>query len=107
MSNDSSARPVQKVELTEIEAPQNPGKKIMGNALDAIRDVKVRINVSAGYCDVTVNDLLDLRENAVLTLDKSTQDPFDVVVDGKVVASGTLVAVGDNFGVRITEVYRP
>jgi len=106
MNNDYSVTPVQQVELAEIEAADHPGKKILGNAMDVIRDVKVRIHVSAGHCDVTVRDLLDLRENTVLTLDKSTHDPVDVVLDGKVVASGMLVAVGDNFGVRITEIHQ-
>jgi len=41
----------------------------------------------------------------VLTLDKTTRDPVDVLIDGKVVARGSLVAVGDHFGVRITEVH--
>jgi len=106
MNNDYSVTPVQQVELAEIDAADHPGKKILSNAMDVIRDVKVRIHVSAGNCDLTVRDLLDLRENAVLTLDKSTHDPVDVVLDGKVVASGMLVAVGDNFGVRITEIHQ-
>ena len=105
MNHEYSATPVQKIELAEIEASNQPGKKILGNSMDVIRDVKVRIQVTAGYCDLTVRDLLDLRENAVLSLDKSTHDPVDVLVDGKVVARGMLVAVGDNFGVRITEIH--
>jgi flagellar motor switch protein FliN/FliY len=105
MSNEYSAMPIQNIELAEIDASDQPGKKILGNTMDIIRDVKVRIQVTAGYCDLTVRELLDLRENAVLTLDKSTHDPVDVLVDGKVVARGMLVAVGDNFGVRITEIH--
>jgi flagellar motor switch protein FliN/FliY len=105
MNNEYSVVPIQKIELAEIEASDQPGKKILGNTMEVIRDVKVRIHVTAGYCDLTVRDLLDLRENAVLTLDKSTHDPVDVLVDGKVVARGMLVAVGDNFGVRITEIH--
>lgn len=97
--------PIQNIELAEIDVSDQPGKKILGNTMDIIRDVKVRIQVTAGYCDLTVRELLDLRENAVLTLDKSTHDPVDVLVDGKVVARGMLVAVGDNFGVRITEIH--
>jgi len=106
MNNDYSVQPVQQVELSEIETPEHPGKKLLGNPLDVIRDVKIRIHVSAGSCELTVRDLLDLRENTVLTLDKSTHDPVDVVLDGKVVASGMLVAIGDNFGVRITEIHQ-
>jgi flagellar motor switch protein FliN len=37
-------------------------------------------------------------------LDKDTREPVEISLDGKVVARGTLVAVDDSFGVRITEI---
>ena len=38
------------------------------------------------------------------TLDATLDAPFDVVLGDQVVARGELVAVGDRFGLRITEV---
>jgi flagellar motor switch protein FliN/FliY len=40
----------------------------------------------------------------VLSLNKETSEPVDVLLDGKVVARGNLVAVGDSFGVQIIEI---
>lgn len=98
-------KPVQRIKLGELENDIEVGRRVLDGNLEVIRNVKVRVTVSAGYCELTVKDLLDLRESAVLTLDKATRDPVDVLIDGKVVARGSLVAVGDHFGVRISEVH--
>jgi flagellar motor switch protein FliN/FliY len=50
-----------------------------------------------------VAELLEMKQGAVLVLDRAVEAPLDILVDGHVVARGTLVAVGEHFGVRITE----
>jgi flagellar motor switch protein FliN/FliY len=65
--------------------------------------VKVRVAVRVGGAEISVAELLGLRPGAVLELDRLVEEPLDVLVDGHVVARGVLVAVGDHFGVRITE----
>jgi flagellar motor switch protein FliN len=100
-----NGKPVQRIKLGELENGVEAGRRVLDGNIDVIRNVKVRVTVSAGRCELAVKDLLDLRENAVLTLDKTTRDPVDVLIDGKVVARGSLVAVGDHFGVRISEVH--
>lgn len=92
------------LKLAEIQPPEAPGKKLLGENLELIRNLKVRLAVSVGHCELTVKELFDLRENAVLRLDKDTREPVDISLDGKVVARGMLVAVDDSFGVRITEI---
>ena len=92
------------LKLAEIQPPEGSGKRLLGENLELIRNLKVRLAVSVGRCELTVKELFDLRENAVLTLDKDTREPVDISLDGKVVARGVLVAVDDSFGVRITEI---
>jgi flagellar motor switch protein FliN len=65
--------------------------------------VKVKVSVRVGGAEISVARLLELRAGAVLELDRLVEEPLDVLVDEHVVARGVLVAVGDNFGVRITE----
>ena len=59
---------------------------------------------SPGRCELSVKELFELKESSVLTLDSGTRETVDVLLDGKVVARGTLVAAGDSFGVQVTEV---
>ena len=98
-----SIKAVHEIRLTEL-GPAGEGRRVLEASLDLIRDVKVRLSVSVGRCELTVKELFDLRESSVLALDNGTRDTVDVLLDGKVVARGTLVAAGDSFGVQVTEV---
>jgi flagellar motor switch protein FliN/FliY len=104
MSVANAARTVQKIKLAELDESGVTGRKLLGDNIELIRNVRVRLTVLVGQSEVTVKDLFDLKENAVLSLDRSVREPVDVLLDGKVVARGNLVAVGENFGVQISEI---
>ncbi|NML42931.1 flagellar motor switch protein [Ramlibacter sp. G-1-2-2] len=69
--------------------------------------VKVQLQVRVGSASMTVGELLAARENQVLALDRGVDQPVDLVLDGRTVARGQLVAVDDCFAVRITELPVP
>jgi len=95
---------VHMLKLAELPTLEPSGKRLVGENLDLIRNLKVRLSVSVGECEVTVKELFELRENSVVTLDKDTRDPVEISLDGKVIARGFLVAIDDSFGVRISEI---
>jgi flagellar motor switch protein FliN/FliY len=70
--------------------------------------VPIEITVCVGKARPLVRDLVVLGENAVLTLDRSVDDPVELYVGDKLIARGTLEEVeGDGRGqlsVRLTEV---
>lgn len=72
-----------------------------------LRHLKVQLTVSVGSAELTVGELLAARAQQVLRLDRGMDQPVDVLLEGQVVARGILVAVGDQFGVRITELPVP
>lgn len=72
-----------------------------------LHGLKVQLLVRVGEVELTVGQLLAARENAVLPLDRLLDEPVDLLLEGQVVARGELVAVGDCFGVRVTELPRP
>lgn len=65
--------------------------------------LKVRITAQLGGTEISVGELSELRAGATLKLDRLVDQPVDLLVEGHVVAQGTLVAAGDHFGVRITQ----
>lgn len=93
-----------RIELTDLQPASSKGRPILDENYEIVRNVKVRLTVSVGKCTLTVKDLLGLKEGAVLTLDKDTREPVDIMLDGKLIARGNLIAVGDSFGVRISEI---
>jgi flagellar motor switch protein FliN/FliY len=74
-----------------------------GNPLDLVKDVKVQLSVVLGDAQISVADFMALKEKSVLPLDQQLNEPVDILLDGKVVARGNLVAVDDQFGIQITE----
>ncbi|MGR3761332.1 FliM/FliN family flagellar motor switch protein [Roseobacteraceae bacterium NS-SX3] len=70
--------------------------------------VPVEVTVSVGKARPLIRDLVNLGENAVLTLDKRVEDPVDIYVGDKLVARGLLEEMeGDQAGqlaVRLTEI---
>jgi flagellar motor switch protein FliN/FliY len=91
------------IELEPLPAVELNGKPLVASALPFLNAVKVRLAVRVGGAEISVAELLELKQGAVLSLDRLVEQPLDVLVDEHVVARGMLVAVGDHFGVRITE----
>jgi flagellar motor switch protein FliN/FliY len=71
--------------------------------LDFLRDVTVQLSVELGRSDMKLRDVLALGEESVVVLDKLTDELLDVLVNGKVIARGEIVAEGSRFGLRIVE----
>ncbi|HZZ37019.1 MAG TPA: FliM/FliN family flagellar motor switch protein [Caulobacteraceae bacterium] len=57
-----------------------------------------------GRVSLSVSELLQLRAGSVLTLETGLQDLVELRLNDAAVARGEIVAVEDNFGVRIVEV---
>jgi flagellar motor switch protein FliN/FliY len=99
--NASTAQVVELPELSHDHAANGPS--ILSGNLDVIGGVKVALTVRVGEAVVSVDELMNMKDAHVLKLDAALDTPVDVLLEGKVVARGQLVAVDDNFGVRITE----
>jgi flagellar motor switch protein FliN/FliY len=76
----------------------------VGERLDLVEHVKVRVTVSLGETEIPISKLFALGSGDVLALDREADAPVDIRVNDRLIARGVLVAVGDQFGVRITEI---
>lgn len=70
---------------------------------DFLKDVDVRLSVELGRVDMKLKDVLALGEESVVVLDRLTDELLDVMVNGKAIAKGEIVAQGNRFGLRIVE----
>lgn len=69
-----------------------------------IGEVEVSLEAYVGEAKVTVAELNAMTPGSSITLDAALNRAVDLKLNGVTVARGELVAVGDNFGVRLTEV---
>ena len=72
-------------------------------SLDLLRDVQLDLKIELGRTHMQLEDVLRLKQGAVVTLDKLAGDPVDVFVNGRMVARGEVLVLNDNFCVRVTE----
>ncbi|MGC4061434.1 MAG: FliM/FliN family flagellar motor switch protein [Aquabacterium sp.] len=84
------------------EAPSGQPLFAAQAALPFLGNLKVRLTAQLGATQLSVADLTALQKGATVKLDRLLDQPIDLLAEGHVVAQGTLVAVGDHFGLRIT-----
>ncbi|GAB6078318.1 flagellar motor switch protein FliN [Hydrogenobaculum acidophilum] len=72
--------------------------------LQRILDIPLSITVVIGTTVITIKELLNLRPGSVVALDESINSFVSVYANGKLIAKAELVVVGENFGIRISEI---
>ena len=72
-------------------------------ALDIVLDVRVKVTVQLGSCQLPMREVLELAPGSIVQLNQRAGDPVGLYVNDKLVAYGEVVVVEDSFGLRITE----
>lgn len=75
--------------------------------LKMILDIPVDIRVELGHTVLSIGEILRLGQGSIVTLDRLTGSPVDLVVNGKLVGQGDVVVVEESFGIRITKLLKP
>ena len=92
------------------EDPPLPGAQQQFNGqlpkgeLTRLMDVKVLVTVELGRRRLSIADVLNLQPHSVLEFFKNADEPLDIRVNGRLMARGEAVVMGDRYGVRVTEV---
>jgi flagellar motor switch protein FliN/FliY len=74
-----------------------------GNNLDLLMNVPLTVTAELGTSKMLVRDILKLGTGSVVELDRLAGGPVDLLVNDRLVARGEVVAIDENFGVRVTE----
>jgi len=73
--------------------------------LDLLRDVQLDLKIELGRTHMQLEEVLQLKTGAVVTLDKLAGDPVDIYVNGRLIARGEVLVMNDNFCVRVAELF--
>jgi flagellar motor switch protein FliN/FliY len=72
-------------------------------SLDLLHDVQLDLKIELGRTQMHLEDVLRLKQGAVVTLDKLAGDPVDIYANGRLIARGEVLVLNDNFCVRVAE----
>ena len=89
---------------TSTAAPESVIKNLNVDKLNLLKDVEIPLSVEIGRTELAVRDILDLERGSIITLDKESEEPMDIRVNGRLIARGEIGVVKENFGIRITEI---
>jgi len=78
-----------------------------GTDLSLVLDVPVELAVEIGRTTMTIRQAMALAPGSVVVLDRMAGEPVDLLVNGRRIARGEVVAIDEEFGLRITEVTSP
>lgn len=86
------------------ETPKAPGTQI---GLVHLEEVPLTIVVEMGQIQMSVDQILKLEPGNLLPLQTSPEQAVQLTVNGRPVAKGELIRMGDVLGVRITQLGHP
>jgi flagellar motor switch protein FliN len=75
--------------------------------LDLVLDVPVELSVEIGRTTMTIRETLEIGPGSIVPLNKMTGEPVDLFVNGRRIARGEVVAIDEEFGLRVTQVVSP
>lgn len=90
--------------LTITPIQDDEGDAQTGLASKFIESVGVSLEAYLGGASMTVAELMRLKESSLVPLDVPLSQAVELRLNGVAVAKGELVAAGDNFAVRLTEI---
>lgn len=93
---------VQKAVFQSLDAAPSRGN--IPRNIDLILDVPLEISVVLGRTKKSIKDILNLGTGSLVELDKLTEEPVEILVNGKKVAYGEVIVIDENFGVRIKSI---
>lgn len=79
----------------------------MPTELQTILKLTVPVIVQVGERHLPVGDVLALGPGAILELGKPAESELSLLVNNKPIARGTAVKVGENFGLKVSDVGTP
>ncbi|MTW86616.1 flagellar motor switch phosphatase FliY [Virgibacillus dakarensis] len=99
---DQKSATVQEANFSSF-APVELNKNEQRN-LDMLLDIPLKVTVELGRSKRTIKDILDLSSGSIVELDKLAGEPVDIFVNEKRIATGEVVVIDENFGVRVTDI---
>jgi len=109
---DQAAQQATKQSLDEVPAGalaesrrQSPSvDRICRKTLELLMEVEMPVSISFGRTQLPLRDLLKLNTGSIIELDRTVNEPVEVIVNNCVIARGEVVVVEGNYGVRIHEI---
>lgn len=97
---------VQQAQFSSFDSLQSRNIQVPEN-MDLIKDVMLQITVELGKTVKPISEILDFKPGSILELDKVVGESLDILANGRKIATGEVVVIDENYGIRITDIVKP
>lgn len=104
-ANDATTMESPKVNVSDVEFP-DISSSFSGESIETglFSNIPVQVSVELGRSTISLREIFELTEGSIIELDRLVGEPLDLVVNGQVVARGEVVAIDNNFGLRVKSI---
>lgn len=95
------ASTVSDVQFPTLSDDDTPGRRVDA---DVFSSIPVSVSVELGRSRISLKEVFELSEGSIIELERMVGEPLDLVVNGQVVAQGEVVAIDNNYGLRVTHI---
>ena len=74
------------------------------NELQRIMRMEVPVIVKLAERKLTMAEVMRLGPGAIVEFSKSSDEPLELLINNKAIGLGAAVKVGENFGIRLTQI---
>ena len=92
---------VKRVHFPELEGEDKGGAQIGDRTLS---EIPIEVTAELGRTKLSLREILELAEGSIIELQRLAGEPLDLKAGGQLIAQGEVVAIDDNYGIRITSV---
>ncbi|NMB19599.1 MAG: flagellar motor switch protein FliN [Firmicutes bacterium] len=101
LKGNESKSPVTRAVFTPID---EIGQLEEDQSIALLEDIDLTVTVELGATVLTLNEILELQPQSVISLERHAGEPVDVYVNETKSAKAEVVVLEENFGVRILEI---
>jgi flagellar motor switch protein FliN len=87
----------------DAQDPESPALQ-RSRTFNLLMGVELSVSVSFGHVQLSLKDVLKLTAGSIIELNRTVDEPVEVIVNNCVVARGEVVVVEGNYGVRIHQI---
>lgn len=92
------------LQAQRTEAAAAPPGGGAGNELSRILRIQVPVIVKLAERKLLLSEVMRLGAGAIIEFAKSSDEPLELLINNKTIGAGETVKVGENFGLRITQI---
>jgi flagellar motor switch protein FliN len=87
-----------------LQAQRNPTESTAQHELQRILRLQVPVIVKLAERRLAMSEVLRLGVGAIIEFSKANGEPLELLINNKAIGLGEAVKVGENFGLRITQI---